>query len=246
MQWSDEGIVLGVRHHGESSAVVQLLTLQNGRHAGLVRGMKKAAATCQPGNSVQVTWTGRLPEQLGAFSLELIRPTASLLLDERMKLGALSSACALLFSTLPEREPAPELYLRLRAFAADLEHDPAWAAHYLALELDLLARLGYGLELSQCAATGSTEELIYVSPRSGQAVSAGSGLPYHDRLLKLPAFLQVLAEGNRVAEPPEIAEIIDGFRLTGYFFDKHVFTQHRARMPAARGRLIEQFQGLYA
>lgn len=246
MQWRDEGIVLNMRPHGESAGIVQLFTLERGRHAGLVRGRRSATALCQPGNRVQAVWNGRLADQLGAYTLELIRPTASLLLDEKLKLSALASACALLLATLPEHEPAPELYLRIRAFATDLEDDPLWIMHYLALELELLARLGYGLELSSCAATGSTEELVYVSPRSGQAVSATGGHAWRDKLLRLPPFLKELADGKGCTALPERTEIIDGFRLTGYFLGRHVFAAQAAVEPAARSRLMEHFQEDYA
>jgi DNA repair protein RecO (recombination protein O) len=185
-------------------------------------------------------------EQLGALALELVRPTTSLLLDEPLKLTALSSACALLNSTLPEHEPCPELYVRVRGFTEALEHDPLWVVRYIALEVELLARIGYGLDLSCCAATGVSEELVYVSPKSGHAVSAAGGMAYRDRLLRLPAFLLEPPEGLCTLHPPSPSEIIDGFRLTGYFFDKYVFSAQRHAMPAARSRLVEKFQEHHA
>ena len=242
MQWSDEALVLQGSPYGESARILQLFTLERGRHAGLVRSRRKSGSECQPGNRVQVCWNARLEDHLGTLTLEILRPTASLLFEDAPKLHAISSACTLLSVTLPEREPYPELYLRVRAFLAVLETDnPLWVAHYLALELELLARLGYGLELGHCAATGAAEHLIYVSPKTGRAVSAAGGEPYKDKLLRLPPFLKKSAEGEVPATLPGIAEIIDGFRLTGYFLNKHIFSARNA-MPAVRGRLMESFR----
>ncbi len=236
MDWVDEGIVLGARKHGESSAIVQLFTRAYGRHAGLVRGGagSRARGVYQPGNRVSARWRARLAEHLGAFTCELTHSHAAALLDDPLRLAGLTSACAVAEAVLPERHPYPKLYDAFLALLDALADEPAWAAVYVRWELGLLGELGFGLDLSRCAATGATEELVYVSPKSGRAVSRAAGEVYRDRLLPLPAFLI----GNGEAPPGEVAA---GLRLTGHFLDRHVFAPHERALPPARDRFVERF-----
>jgi DNA repair protein RecO (recombination protein O) len=236
MLWQDEGMVLALRRHGESSAVVSLFTRAHGRHAGLVRGGagRRGRALYQAGNGVGVTWRARLPEQLGSFSCELQRPVAARLLDHPDRLAALGAACALLEATLPERDPHPSLYNNfLGLVEALLEHE-SWPERYVRFELDLLAELGFGLDLKACAVTGRSEDLVYVSPRSGRAVSRAGAGTYADRLLPLPPFLLGAA-------PADPAQIEAGLRLTGAFLRRHLFDASERAMPSARERLLRQF-----
>src|SRR5579863_10475985 len=191
MEWRDAGFVLSTRRHGESALIVELLTHEHGRHAGLVRGGQspRRRALLQPGNAVAASWRSRLPEHLGSLECELVHPYAARLLDDPDRLAALGAAVALLVAALPEREPHTDLYLSLAALIENLDSGPGWAPSYVAWECDLLRGLGFGLDLARCAVTGATEDLAYVSPRSGRAVSRGAGLPYHDKLLPLPGFL---------------------------------------------------------
>jgi DNA repair protein RecO (recombination protein O) len=195
MEWRDTGFVLSARRHGESSLIVELLTREHGRHAGLVRGGQspRRRALMQAGNCVEANWRGRLPEHLGTLECELVEAHAARLLDDPDRLAALGAASALLVAALPEREPQAELYQSfaglLRALDSGSGSADSWAQAFVVWECDLLAGLGFGLDLGSCAATGATDDLAYVSPRSGRAVSRIAGAPYHDKLLPLPDFL---------------------------------------------------------
>ncbi len=241
MDWNDHGIVLSSRKHGESAAIVTLLTSSHGRHAGLVRGGagRRARGIYQPGNRVDATWRARLAEHLGSYTCELSRAYGADYLDDPPRLLALAAACAILETGLPEREPHPVLFDGLEWLLAGLGSD-GWAADYVRWELVVLAELGFGLDLSQCAATGVTDDLIYVSPRTGRAVSKAAGAPYGDRLLTLPAFL-IGATGHEAAAP-EAVDIYNGLKLTGHFLNDHVFTQDGHGLPAVRTRLVEGFR----
>jgi DNA repair protein RecO (recombination protein O) len=237
MQWEDEGIVLAARRHGEGGLVVQLLTRGHGRHAGLVRGGQgpKLRTVYQIGNRVGIAWKARLAEHLGAVTGELLRGHAARFMDDAARLACLAAAAALAGAALPEREPHPRVYEGFCTLLDALDADHGWAVGYAEWELILLAELGFGLDLARCAATGETEQLTYVSPKSGQAVSASAGEPYRDKLLRLPRFL--LPGGEIV--PPPAQDVIDGLALTGFFLDRRVFAPHGRKMPAARSRFVD-------
>ena len=233
MLWTDEGVVLAVRRHGESGAIVSVFTARRGRHAGLVRGGsgRRARPVYQRGNILHVTWRARLDEQLGALSGEIEVPLAARLMADPARLAGLAAVCALLETTLPERDPHPDLYAALRAFLEQLAEQRAWLEGYVRFELALLAELGFGLDLSRCAVTGSSDDLVYVSPNSGRAVSRTGAGRYADRLLALPAFLL----GRAPADPAQLAA---GLRLTGAFLRRHLFDASERTMPEARDRLL--------
>jgi DNA repair protein RecO (recombination protein O) len=235
MLWQDEGIILAVRRHGESGTVVSVFTAGHGRHAGLVRGgaSRRALPVQQIGNRVQATWRARLADQLGSLTLELARPVAALLLDRPDRLAALGAACALLEAGLPERDPHPNLYNSLGGLIDALLQENAWWDRYVRFELDLLAELGFGLDLGRCAVSGAAEDLAFVSPRSGRAVSRAAAGPYVDRLLPLPAFL--LGGG-----PADTAQIRAGLQLTGAFLRRHLFDVSDTAAPRARQLLLDR------
>jgi len=237
MQWSDEALVLEARRHGERALVVQLLTREHGRHVGLLRGGQspKTRPHWQIGNRLLVTWRARLAEHLGSLSGEVVESHAARLLDDPARLAALASAAALAAASLPEREPHPRAYAGLGTLVAALADDDRWAVAYVEWEMALLEELGFGLELSCCAATGVTENLTYVSPRSGQAVSAEAGAPYKAKLFRLPGFLRQAGEGQR----PTPNDVFDGLALTGYFLDHRVFAPHGKKLPPARDRYVD-------
>ena len=234
MEWRDQGIVLSARPHGEAAAIVTLLTREHGRHAGLVHGgqARKARGVYQPGNLVEANWRGRLAEHLGSFACELVASHAARLLDDPAPLAALASAAAVTEGALPEREPHPASFEGFRALLEALEREH-WAEAYVGWERALLAELGFGLDLSRCVA-GGDGDLVYVSPKSGGAVSRAAGAPYRDRLLALPGFLAGRGGGG----PAEVAE---GLALTGFFLARHVFAPHDRPLPPARQRLAERF-----
>jgi DNA repair protein RecO (recombination protein O) len=233
MLWTDEGVLLAVRRHGESGAIVSVFTARHGRHAGLVRGGfgRRARPLYQQGNILHVTWRARLADQLGALSCELKAPLAARLMADPARLAGLAAACSLLETTLPERDPHPELYATLCAFLEHLVEGRAWLEAYVRFELALLADLGFGLDLGRCAVTGTSEDLVYVSPKSGRAVSRNGAGRYADRLLALPAFLLGRA-------PADAAQLSAGFRLTGTFLRRHLFDASDRPMPEARDRLL--------
>ena len=190
MNWSDVGIVLSSRKYGETSVIVSLMTPGHGRHLGLVRGGagKRARGIYQAGNLVSVDWSARIEEQLGTFRCELLKPLAALYLDDPLRLAGLSSACAVAERALPEREDYMDVYESLYDFLVKLDVEN-WLENYVRWEISLLTSLGFGLNLSSCASTGQTFDLIYVSPKSGHAISAIAGKPYKNKLLGLPDFL---------------------------------------------------------
>lgn len=236
MEWTDRGIVLSARRHGESSVILSLLTAEHGRHAGVVRGgqSRRRRGVLEVGNLVTASWRARLEEHLGNFTVELETGYAARVLDSADRLSALAALCATVDSCLAEREAHPAFFTDSLRLIADLEA-PDYAAHYVVWELRLLGELGYGLDLSACAATGVVDDLVYVSPRSAQAVSRAAGAPYRDRLLPLPAFLK---GGNSMTA----RDVLDGLRLTGYFLDRHVFQPHGGRLPDARERFVSRLR----
>jgi DNA repair protein RecO (recombination protein O) len=235
MEWHDTGFVLTTRRHGESALIIELLTREHGRHCGLVRGGQspKMRAVLQPGNEVTASWRGRLAEHLGTIVCELARANAACLLDDPDRLAGLTAAAALVAGALPEREPHPDVFALFGALVEALDSAVDWPARYIGWERDLLAALGFGLDLARCAVTGEARELAYVSPRTGRAVSRSAGLPYHDKLLPLPEFLWSSAP----ATPQQIAL---GLTLTGHFLAHHVFAPQGRPLPVARARLAER------
>jgi len=232
MQWSDEGIVLGARRHGESSAILELLTREHGRHLGLVRGGSgsRLKPVLQPGNTVSVVWRARLEDHLGHYTVEGLNLRAASFFLLSHAIYGLTHLAALM-RLLPERDPHPGLHAALEAILERL-CDAATVAPLVArFEFDLLAELGFGLDLSACASTGATDDLVYVSPRSGRAVSRAAGAPWADRLLRLPGFLEGGAQ-------PEGDELADGFALTGFFLMRHAFEPRGLSMPEARAQFI--------
>ncbi len=246
IDWRDEGFVLSARPHGEHSLLVSVLTRAHGRHMGLVRGGtgKAARGLYQTGNRLVVTWKARLAEHLGNLTAEMAEAVAARLLGAPDRLAVLVAACAVADGALPEREPLPAEFDDFEGLLALLVDEARAAEAGPALvvwELALLADLGFGLDLSCCAATGRNDTLVYVSPRSGRAVSASAGEPYRDRLLPLPPFL--LGERAGLARvPPE--QVRDGLRLTGFFLDRHVFAPRNQGLPAARVRVARRVEGM--
>ena len=238
MNWSDEGIVLTVRKHGESAAIVTLITRNNGRYSGLVHGGSgsRARGIYQTGNLVSADWRARLSEHLGIMSCELQRPYASALMTQRLPLLALISAAALLERLLPERELYPNTFDKFQALIESLGDGPDWVQGYVHWERGLLDDLGYGLDLSACAATGTTDDLIYVSPRTGCAVSAAAGEPYHDKLLNLPGFFSGSTDRSTADD------IRDGLRITGHFLTRCAKDADTGDLPPARAQFVDRLR----
>jgi DNA repair protein RecO (recombination protein O) len=232
MQWSDEGIVIGTRRHGESSLILELMTPSRGRHLGLVRGgrSRRQQPVLQPGNTVAAVWRARLDEHLGNFTVEPAVSRAARLMESAAALAALEVLTGHL-RLLPERDPHPRLYEALGAILEAIAEPFAAAELVVRFELQVLEELGFGLDLLSCAA-GSNDRLAYVSPRTGRAVGEEAGRPYADRLLKLPPFL--LAR----AAPPPAAELRDAFRLTAYFLARHLYEPRTLALPPSRERLL--------
>src|ERR1700719_570192 len=218
MEWTDEGIVLGVRRHGESSAIVELLTRGHGRHLGLVRGGagSRMRPLLQPGNSVRAVWRARLDEHLGYYVVEGIRLRAATVLASSHAVYGVTHLASLA-RLLPERDPHESIYELLDRTLDDFDDVGEAAAHLIKFELAMLAELGFGLDLETCAATGETTELIYVSPKSGGAVSRQAGEAWRERLLRLPPFLRHGEEGPNAWVGNDV---VDGFALTGVFLPR--------------------------
>jgi DNA repair protein RecO (recombination protein O) len=244
MQWSDTAFVLGTRRHGESALIVELLTRERGRHAGLVRGGQspRRRALLQPGNEIAVTWRGRLTEHLGTLDCELLAPHVARFLDDPDRLAALNAAVELLLAALPEREPHPDCHASFSMLLSALESTAVsitdWAPAYVVWECDLLAGVGFGLDLARCAVSGTNQDLAYVSPRTGRAVSRETGASYKDRLLPLPEFLW------RPGVSATPADIVAGLNLTRHFLLRHVLEPQGKRLSEARERLFERLRRL--
>jgi DNA repair protein RecO (recombination protein O) len=236
MEWHDEAFVLSARTHGESGAIVELLTLTHGRFAGHVAGgaSRRMKPYLQPGARVLAQYRARTHEQLGAIQLEPVGEGPSALFDDALALNGLSAATAVAQGALPEREPHAGAFYALEALIAALAVEAIWPAVFVRYEAGLLEELGFGLDLSRCAATGSRDDLVYVSPKSGRAVSRAAGEPYKDRLLRLPPFL-LSAQGG-LAD----GDVADGLTLTGKFLEQFVFAPLNKPLPPARVWLIER------
>jgi DNA repair protein RecO (recombination protein O) len=234
MDWNDEGVILSVRPHGETGAVLELFTRGHGRHLGLVHGgrSRRLRPVLQTGNHLDVTWKARLADHLGHFGVELRKGYAAAVMEDASALAALTSMAALA-RLLPERDPHPNLYEVTLFVLGFLDEPQVWPALVVRWELALLEELGFGLDLASCAATGATADLVYVSPRSGRAVSGEAGEPYKDRLLALPAFLRGRATGTVTAQ-----DVRAGFALTGHFLEARVLRPRDIPMPDARARLL--------
>ena len=234
MEWHDDAIVLAARKHGESSAIVSLLTRDHGRHAGLVRGGsgRRKRGLFQPGNRVRATWRARLAEHLGSYTCEMTDAIAATQMDDPLRLAALSAVCAVAETALPERENHRPVFEGLGVLLDCLDQE-VWPTIYIKWEMGLLQELGFGLDLSCCAATGLTENLTHVSPKTARAVSAEAARPYKNALLDLPPFL---LNGEAAGD---WAEVHTGLKLTGFFLERHVFQHGRSgTAPASRGRLV--------
>ncbi len=234
MNWSDEGVILSVKPHGETACIVDILTREHGRHAGLVHGGRgrKLRPVLQVGNHVDVAWKARLQDQLGFFTVELRTGYAAGAMQDAAALTGLTSICAL-SRLLPERDPHPDHFEITLFVLGYLDAPEIWPALYVRWELSLLKELGFGLDLTSCAATGGNDYLVWVSPKSGRAVSASAGEPYRDKLLPLPAFL-VGAHRQAVT----MRDVMDGLTLTGTFLKSRVLDPAELTMPEPRHRLV--------
>lgn len=236
MEWRDEGILLRVRRHGEAGAIIEAMTIDHGRHCALVRGGAngKVAAILQPGAQLSLEWSARLAEHLGTFKVDLIRSRAAQIMERRPALAALNAFSALLIEFLPEREPNEFMYRATFDLVEALGDDnPYWPILYAHWELSLLDALGFGLDLTSCASTGTHDDLAYVSPRSGRAVCRSAGGPFADRMLPLPRFLIRPAR-------PSMGDVREALRMTGYFLEKWVCPQFDVKgLPQARARLVK-------
>ncbi len=235
MDWEAPAILLDVRPFGEGDSIATVMTEAHGAHRGLARGgaSRGKAALWQPGNLAQVRWVGRLADQLGSFTAELIHPAAALAMDDPLQLGMLTAACALAEGALPEREPHPRVFDGLLHLIARLSRGTDMLAEQIRWEALLLADLGYGMDLSSCPVTGATGGLVYVSPKTGRALTVEGAGKWAPRLLPLPPLLLGAGEGNPV-------QWRDGLRLTGFFLARDVFGLRHLPLPQARQALYDR------
>lgn len=238
MDWRDEGILLSVRRHGETSAIIDVFTAEHGRHAGVVRGgtSRKIAPVLQAGAQLDLSWRARLEEHLGSYTVEPLRSRAGVALGNRLALAGLNAVTGLLAFALPEREANAALYRQSVQLLDLLGQNDVWPLAYLQFEMALLEASGVGLDLSECAVTGATEGLIYVSPRTGRAVSAEGAGDWADKLLPLPPILRGQGAG-------EDAQIVEALRVTGYFLNEKLAVGLGAKaLPEARARYVDAFE----
>lgn len=236
MQWSDEGVIIAVRRHGETSAIIEAMTRRHGRHAGLVRAGRSRAnrALLQPGNRVDLAWRARLDEHLGTYTVEPVSLNAGRLMEDAAALAGLSCLCAHA-ALLPEREAHERLYGAALVLLDVLDDFAVWPATLVRFELGLLEELGFGLDLTTCALGGASDDLGFVSPRSGRAVSRQAGQAWRDKLLPLPAFLISDQAGS-----PGVDDVVAGLRLTGHFLDRDLYRARGIEPPRQRQWLISR------
>lgn len=240
MEWRDQGILLSARRHGENASIIEMFTPSMGRHVGVVRGgtSRKIAPILQPGAQLDVTWRARLQEHIGSFTVEPVRSRAAIAMGDRMALAGLNTVTALLSYCLPEREAYADLYERTLTLLDLLDHQEVWPLAYLQWELRLLEDMGYALDLNECAVTGATQGLKYVSPKSGRAVSEAGAGEWADRLLPLPNVLRGYMEADH-------GQIAQGFVTTGYFLEAHLARDLGVKpLPEARARFVDAFNRL--
>ncbi|WP_299970885.1 DNA repair protein RecO [uncultured Roseobacter sp.] len=237
MDWRDEGILLNTRRHGETAAIIEVFTPEHGRHSGVVRGgaSRKIAPFLQPGAQLDLTWRARLEDHIGSFQVEPLRSRAAAALGDRLALAGLNAVTALLGFCLPEREAHQRLYARTEQLLDLLDQTTLWPLAYLRWELALLEEMGYALALDRCAVTGTQEDLAYVSPKTGRAVSRAAAGEWAARLLPLPDVLRGQGAGAD-------AEVAEGLRTTGHFLTHHLAQDlGNTPLPAARARFVEAF-----
>jgi DNA repair protein RecO (recombination protein O) len=234
MEWNDEAIILGTRRHGEANVILEVLTREHGRHLGLVRGGggSRMRAILQPGNSALVTWRARLDEHLGHFAVEGLRLRAGELIAVRHAVYAMTHLAALV-RLLPERDPHENVFTALEVLLDHIAIPADAAVLVVHFELQMLSELGFGLDLTSCAATGAVSDLAYVSPKSGRAVSRAAGAAWREKLLRLPCFL------TENGTPRDAAELADAFALTGYFLAHHAFEPRGLALGQARAHFVE-------
>lgn len=238
MEWRAEAVVLSVRPHGETSAIVSVMTRDHGRYAGLVRGARGRSlrAALQPGNRVKAHWRARLSEHLGTLTVESTRARIALVIGDPLRLAASNAALALVETAIAERDPHAALYDGLSAILEIIAEDENtespldWLTAYIAFERGVLHDMGFALALEECAVTGAKNELTHVSPRTGRAVCEAEARPYKQKLLPLPAFLA------NASAPDSVDEITEALDLTGYFIGKIIYAPHGSDLPEARTR----------
>ncbi|MEO3417015.1 DNA repair protein RecO [Roseovarius sp. CAU 1744] len=239
MEWRDQGILLSSRAHGETSAIIEVFTPGRGRHAGVVRGgvSRKMAPVLQPGAQLDLHWRARLEDHLGTFQPELVRSRTAASMGDRLSLAGLNAVTSLLLFSLPEREAHPALYARTEALLDLLGQPDVWPLAYLQWEVALLDELGFGLDLSTCAVMGAAaNDLSFVSPRTGRAVSRAGAGEWADRLLPLPPCMR----GHGPAPDTEIAQ---GFEVTGHFLRHQLAPELGNKpLPEARQRFVDRFR----
>ncbi len=238
MEFEDQGFILAVRAHGEAGAIIEVLTASHGKWAAHVAGggSRRMKAFLQPGTRVEFAYRARVSDQLGGARLEPVGEGPSALFDDSLALAGLAAAASVVAAALPEREPHPGVFLAFESLLGALAVEAIWPAVFVRFEAGLLADLGFGLDLSRCAVTGTADDLVWVSPRTGRAVSAAAGEPYRDRLLVLPSFL-LSAQG--ALRPGDIAA---GLALSGHFLETFVFAPLNRPLPPARLRLLDRLQ----
>ena len=238
MNWTDEGLLLSVNPHGEKSSIIQVLTRTKGLHAGIIQNAfsRKMSSTLQPGSQLHLNWSSRLEEHLGSYKVDLLKTRADIFLGNKLALDVFNSLSSLCISILAERDPMPEFYKITVKFLDQIVNQAKWEFLYLDWELQLLTSIGYGLDLKKCVATGTTDNLFYISPKSGKAVCKEKGLKYDNKLLRFPDILKDKKKDNEFSR----SELVAGLSVTGFFLKKWItYSLQNKQTMSIRQRLID-------
>lgn len=240
MDWRADGYILANQKYGETAAIIDVFTREQGRYCGLVHGGigRRMRPILQPGNQVHLHWRARLAEHLGTFRVESLSSRAALLMDTRLSLAALNGLCALIHASIPEREAYPVLFDAFEVLLSHLDQPDIWPPLFIRWELELLRSLGYGLDLSCCGVTGQTDNLSHVLPHSGCAVTRHIAMDNESELLRLPGFLRITVDSSHTMHEISPQDIIDGFELTGYFLENRVQVLMNKSLPYARAQML--------
>lgn len=240
MKLTDTAIVLLMKRRSAKSAIITVLTHKHGIYSGYISINKRLFCALQIGNILQIEWSARLSTQLGLLYFELLESMSAFFLHNPNKILALCAVAKTLAKTLPERVPQRKIYDAFYSVLLCMKRSRQWMAQYIKLELIILEQLGFGLELKKCPVTCSTQDLRFISPKTGRAISYTAGTPYKDKLLHLPQALYDINNDIECVQHIE-TQFVKCLEVINYFLYKHCFEPSNIHIPIERELLYKIF-----